>query len=277
MDYFFIADYFEEQCPQGGAEIATEVVINGLIQRGHQVNKINCNNFNENILKKDANIIVCNFALLSDIHKDRIIEHGNYSIYEHDFKMISTRNPSNYKDLTAPKEHIINELFYKRAEKVIAQCNKHVEVIKRNIDLDNLISCGGNPWNEDSLNLLSKLSKVEKEHVYAILNHPHPLKNTSGALEFARINNIDIRLINPRPHIQFLSELTKYKGLIFLPNVFETFSRISFEARCLGLEIIGNQNISFLYEESSYLKGDDLINLTRENTQRIIDIFEKKI
>lgn len=274
MNYFFIADYFEEQCPQGGAEIATEVVINGLKSRGKNVFKINSNKFDTNILKPDAKLFVCNFLLLSEENKNKIIEHGNYSIYEHDFKMISTRNPSNYPLFTAPKEHIINEDFYKKAQKVIAQCDKHLEIINRNLQLDNLISSKGNPWNSDSLDLLSKLSKVEKENVYAILNHGNSLKNTAGSLEYARANNIDIRLISARPHTDFLSELTKYKGLIFLPKVFETFSRISFEARCLRLQILGNENIAFLYEESSYLKGDDLINLTRENTKRIIDIFE---
>jgi hypothetical protein len=202
------------------------------------------------------------------------MEYGNYSIYEHDFKMISTRNPCNYPLLTAPKEHIINEDFYKKADKVIAQCDKHLEIINRNLQLDNLISAKGNPWNNDSLDLLSKLSKVEKEDVYAILNYSNPIKNTIGTLEFARTNNLDIRLISLRPHAEFLLELTKYKGLIFLPTVFETFSRISFEARCLGLQIIGNENIAFLYEESSHLKGDELIDLARENTQKIIDIFE---
>ena len=274
MNYFFIADYFEEQCPQGGAEIATEVVINGLKSRGKNVFKINANKFDTSILKSDSKLFVGNFTLLSEDVKNKIIEHGNYSIYEHDFKMISTRNPSNYPLFTAPKEHIINEDFYKNANKVIAQCDKHLEIINRNLQLDNLISSKGNPWNSDSLDLLSKLSKVEKENVYAILNHGNSLKNTAGSLEYARSNNIDIRLISARPHTEFLSELTKYKGLIFLPNVFETFSRISFEARCLGLQILGNENIAFLYEESSYLKGDDLINLTRENTKRIIDIFE---
>jgi hypothetical protein len=274
MNYFFIADYFEEQCPQGGAEIATEVVINGLKSRGKNVIKVNSNKFDSNILQSDSKLFVCNFMFLSHEAKNRIVEHGNYSIYEHDFKMISTRNPSNYPLFIAPKEHIINEDFYKKADKVIAQCDKHLEIINRNLQLDNLISAKGNPWNNDSLDLLSKLSKVEKEDVYAILNHPGVLKNTVGALEYARSNNIDIRLISARPHKEFLSELTRYKGLIFLPNVFETFSRISFEARCLGLQILGNQNIAFLYEESSYLKGDELIDLTRENTQKIIDIFE---
>lgn len=281
MDYLFISDYFVEDGIMGGAELADMAVIDGLIQRGNSVSKIRSRSCDGNedflnaISQKDIKIIVSNFSEIDTFSKNFIIDRGNYIIYEHDFKMFRSRDPNTYENKIAPKSEIINADFYKKASKVICQSTRHKEVINLNLRLDNIEVANGNPYKESTLDLLESLSPVPKNNMYIIFRHEFPKKNTSGAINFALTNNLDFSVIALTTHEKFLTKLSQYYGMIFFPLAFETFSRVSFEARCLGLEIIGNENISFLYEPYFNLKGIDLINFARQNNSKIIDLFDE--
>jgi hypothetical protein len=280
MDYLFISDYFIEDGLIGGAELADMAIINGLIQRGHSVSKIRsrqCDNNPEflNILaNKNTRIIVSNFFEIDTFSRNSICDRGNYLIYEHDFKMIRSRDPNIYENKVAPKSDIVNSDFYKKAFKVICQSNRHRDVVNMNLPLDNIEVSKGNPYKQSTLDLLEALSFTPKNGIYAILKNHFPKKNTIGTINFALENNIEFTVLNITNHERFLIKLSSYYGMIFMPLAFETFSRVSFEARCLGLEIIGNENISFLYEPYAKLKGIDLINFARENYESIITLFE---
>lgn len=276
MDYYYISDFFTDEWPNGGAEIADKNVMEFLISAGHTVNKIKCSDFNNNLSlldNKNYNVVVSNFANLSENAKEIIIQHKNYIIYEHDFKMFKGRDINNYSDHIVPPYEIVNLDFYKNAKKVIVQSTKHLELIRKNINIHNLISAKCNPWSDDLLDLLEVLSTLKKNNLHAITKSPHHKKNTIGAIEYALHQNIDFAVISPKPNKYFLAEFAQYQGFLFFPLVFETFSRVSFEAKALNLNVIANKNISFLYEDYAVLSGIELIKYARNNNKYIVKLF----
>lgn len=273
VNYLFIADFFTDQIPNGGAEIANSVIIEGLIKLGHNVSTINSHNVHSGIIEDfQGKIIVGNFLGLSD-HCIEALKSKDYIIYEHDFKMLRARCPLQYQDLKAPDSEIINKEFYEKARKVILQSQRHRDVVYQNLKLDNLVSAPCNPWREEDLKLLEVLSKNKKTHGPAVLVYGVQQKNTIGAINYCLQNGIDCNILHTKPHGDFLLELSKHSTLVFFPLVFETFSRVAFEARCLGLELLANENISFLHEDSAKLKGLELIDFARKSNKKILDLF----
>ena len=84
--------------------------------------------------------LISNFVSLSPELK--LLQYGSfeYSIIEHDHKYIKSRNPAVYHEFTAPDDRIINHDFYKNAKCVFCQSVKHAEVLKQNLNVDNVIN-----------------------------------------------------------------------------------------------------------------------------------------
>ncbi len=270
----FIQDFFMEDHSWGGAEIADDTLIKKLIDRGHEVERKHSEHVTVPYIKERDNLfIVSNFIRLSEDARYALMS-KKYIIYEHDSKWNRARDISAYPDYKVPADNIINFNFYESAHKVILQSKRHLELTKKNLGLSNLISAGGNPWSDESLEFLESLQSVEKTRDYAILEHPYPQKNFHGAIDFAIKNRFDFGVIYQQDQKGYLEQLAKFKSLIFIPKVFETFGRTSCEARCLGLDVLTNANVSFFHEGYASLKGMELIERLRQNTSSIVDLFE---
>ena len=113
-----------------------------------------------------------------------------YIIYEHDHKYLTTRNPSVFPNFKAPKEAIINYEFYKEAIAVLCQSNFHKEIVEKNLELENIISVGGNLWSTESLNLMEEISQKEKNKACSVLKSNIGHKNTLEALRFCQVKNL---------------------------------------------------------------------------------------
>lgn len=275
MKILFIADWFTDQFPNGGAEIANDVIIENLTNQGYNVVCRKTGETNTDEINAAELVLVANFLLLSEELKKYLTDNSRYVIIEHDFKMLVARCPLKYKGYY-PKQEIINQDFYNKAVKVICQSERHAQTVKQILPECNVTWFDCNPWRESDLDLLEKLSENQKNGYYAILGHGVPQKNTIGAINFCLSQGIDFCLIHPKPYQDYLTSLSKCSGLVFLPLVFETFSRVSFEALCLNLEIIGNENISFLYSEAAQLRGKELINFARQNNKSIVNYLTLK-
>lgn len=269
---YFIQDLFKKDHAWGGAELADDVIITKLRERGHEVNCIHSYHVNPDIIKNGDNFIVSNFNRLSEDAKYALMS-KKYIIYEHDSKYNKKQDLAQYPDYKVPPSDIINFNFYESAQKVILQTKKHLEVTEMNLGLKNLVSAGGNPWSDANLELLESLQGVEKTRDFAVLQHPYHQKNFLGAIEYAIQNRLDFGVIYQTDHENFLRQLAQFKTLIFLPTVFETLSRVTVEALCLNLAVILCKNVSFQYEDYAHLMGMELINYLRENNERIVDLF----
>ena len=164
MKFVFIADFFADEV-LGGGELNNEELINILISSGYDVEKIKSQDVSASMITDDKVYIVANFIGLNEMCKQRLHK-AQYVIYEHDHKYLITRNPAYYKEFKAPKDHITNYEFYKNANSIICQSNFHAEIVRKNLEFNNIKSVGGNLWHEDTLNTIQEISSQDKNNRY---------------------------------------------------------------------------------------------------------------
>ena len=269
-----ISDFFLEHCV-GGGELNDDELINILISRNHDVEKIQSHVVSEEYLEnnKESFFVVGNFVNLSVGCKE-FLKDCRYIIYEHDHKYLRTRNPAKYRNFIAPQRDILNFYFYKNAKAVLCQSKFHKKVITSNLQIDNVVSLGGNIWPLDALEYMRGISRQEKADVCSIMNSNIPHKNTYGAVKYAEKVNIEHELISDPDYRSFLSKLGQNKKLLFLPKTPETLSRIVVEARMMGCSVITNELVGATSEEWFKLKGEELIDLMVEKRETIASIVE---
>ena len=159
MSIVFIADFFAEQV-LGGGELNNEELINILSSRGHEVFKVNSHVLTPQMVEenRDKKFIIANFVNIP-ANVMPSFYNKQYIIYEHDHKYLTTRNPGDFPDFVAPKEHVINLEFYQNASAVLCQSSFHSEIARKNTDLDNLEMIA-----EFTLRIVEQ-SKVDKANI----------------------------------------------------------------------------------------------------------------
>jgi hypothetical protein len=276
MKYIFIADEFYEHGYHGGAETCNHELIRRLKNDGHEVLSILPFFVNPEFIEynRDDTFIIGNFLSLSEQSKEKLSE-CKYFIYEHDHKYLSTRDPSVFQGYLAPEEYIINRNFYKNSFKVVVQSSTHRDIMALNLNIKN-IEVGMNLWSTEHMNNIKEALKSSiKAFDAVVMDHIYPQKNTKQALEFCEQNNWAVLSIpHNTPHKQFCAAMSYGRRFVFFPKVLETLSRVSIEANCLNTEVVGNDNISYLKEEWSSLRGNDLIEYIEKESENTVKIFE---
>jgi hypothetical protein len=269
-DILFIADFFADQVP-GGGELNNDVLMDNLYKQGHSIRRINSHQVCHLDLVYNKSIIVSNFINLSEENR-KDLQDRDYIIYEHDHKYLPNRNPNVYPNYQAPKEHIINREFYANAKAVLCQSSFHAEIVRRNLELDNIVSLGGNLWPEEHFSLLEELSKQPKADTCAIMSSPIPHKNTHEAVQYCEALGLEYALIPSSDAPTFLRSLGGHSTLVFFPKTPETLSRIVVEARMMGMKTKTTNNIGAIHEDWFSKKGLDLIEYMRGKQEQIINI-----
>jgi len=274
---FFLKDMIEAGIP-GGGELNNHEVIITLREKGHTVETINTFSTSPSWIRKRDNFIIANFLHLSEECKNLLLN-KNYLIYEHDHKYIMSRDPGLYKDFVAPKDQIVNLEFYQKAKAVLCQSNLHMEIIKKNIGLNNLINLSGNLWSADSLEHMKKISQEIKKDKYCILASTVGHKNTSDAMKYCKIKKYDYVLVSDLNYYNFLSKMGENKTFIFFPKTPETLSRVTVEARMMNMKTITNNKVGASKEPWFKFKGEELIDKMNEKretiTDRIIEVLNE--
>jgi hypothetical protein len=273
----FIADFFVEETG-GGGELNNDELVTLLTQKKYNVTKYKSRAVKPSLLNswdQDTKFIISNFVQLSEESKRILEDNKSYIIYEHDHKYVKTRNPADYKNFIAPKEEIINYRFYENAVAVLCQSEFHANIVRTNLNLDNIKSLGGNLWSLESLNLMQDISTKEKVPKYAIMDSNNWHKNTQGAIVACNSNNWEYDLIPPSQYNDFLTRMGRNEKFIFLPKTPETLSRIIVEARMMGMSVITNKLVGATKEDWFELKGSALIDVIRSKRQEIPQIIEE--
>lgn len=272
--FLFLADFYADQV-NGGGELNNEVLIEYL-SRNNEVLKKNTFNFSFEESYKNYKIIISNFIGLSEDQKNNLIKNKNYIIYEHDHKYLKSRNPAKYADYKAPQSEIINYEFYKNANFVLCQSEFHKEILLKNLNINNVISLSGNLWSDEAIQIIEEKSLKNKNKVCSIMLSDNWHKNTEGAIEFCKKNNLYYDLIPPMKNLDFLEKLSNNDTLVFLPKTPETLSRIAVEARMMNMSIKTNKNLGATSEEWFSLKGKDLIKYIKSTMRNnIISTVER--
>ena len=278
MKIAFLADFFVEDGINGGGELNNEELIKLLINKGNDVKKYHTRGLTiQGLPDKETRLIIANFVALREEVKDYIKENYSYIIYEHDHKYLKTRDPSPFKNYKAPEDQLINKEFYQNANAVICQSKLHMQVVERNLQLDNIISVSGNLWSEDLLDYLEEISTPQenKNDVCSIMYSNIANKNMEDSILYCKVNELKSEKIMPCSHKEFLTKLNKNKTLVFFPKTLETLSRIVIEARMLNCKVVTNKKIGAASEEWFKLKGQSLIEKMREKRLQIPEIVLK--
>jgi len=278
MKILFIADFFKDQLP-GGGESNDSNLISYLRSKNFLVTCKNCQDVSADEFSKYNKVIVGNFVSLTANNRDALIKNKNYIIYEHDHKYISTRDPSKYFNFQPPQKDIINKKFYENAEYVVVLSEICKRILKYAIPKANVHNIGCSLWSHDKLNLIEGLSRTQKNNKFAIIESSNRIKGFQQAVELCKKNNIEFEIIKPCSEVELLNRLCEFKGLVFLPQVLETFSRISMEAKMLGLSLLTKPKLIGAASELELFKlnGEQAIAAIRERNKKALNFFENAI
>ena len=271
----FIADFFAEHVP-GGGELNNEELIRMFREKGIFLVKRQSHQVDASYIRKNTKnfFIVANFCNLSPEAK-KALRSESYVIYEHDHKYLKSRNPASYKEFKAPPQDIINHNFYKNAKAVLCQSSFHKGIVEKNLQIDNIVSLGGNLWSMSVLEQLRNFSKEEKLDRCSVMDSTNWHKNTRGAVAYCETSDTDYELIPPLGYADFLKRLGGNKKFAFFPRTPETLSRIVVEARMMGMSVVTNQLVGATQETWFRLKGEELIDHMIEKRGQIFDLVLK--
>tara|TARA_R110000824_G_scaffold101386_7_gene240887 strand:- start:2648 stop:3493 length:846 start_codon:yes stop_codon:yes gene_type:complete len=275
----FIDDFYVEDGFVGGGELNNQELISLLSQRGHDILKINSQDVNISFLgeNKNSKFIVSNFMNLKRKAIEYITNNLNYVLYEHDHKYLSKRNPAFYEDFKAPKDEIVNYDFYKNAMAVFCQSSFHSNIVRKNLELDNIVNLSGNLWSLESLEKIEDFSKIEKNNKCSILDSNIAHKNTSDAISYCAFNKLEYDLVRSNNYLVFLQRIGANNKLIFFPKTPETLSRIVVEARMMGMSVVTNNLVGATKEDWFSLKGAELIEVMKEKRESITSTVLEKL
>ena len=274
---YFVADHFARhnaKYANGGAELDNETFLRWAEKKGYDFTLLRSNDLHVEDIDPEGNYLVANFYEASDPVLQAIQNIGRYSIWEHDHKYCikPDRDPSPYRDFVVPAKYLRWVPFYQGASKIFAFSNLHADVVKRNIKapVEPLGTCF---WTDDNFKLLQELSIRPKNNTWAIINSGHPIKNTKGSIETAQRLGLNFNLIQPAEYTNFLTELSQYMGLVFMPLHLETFSRLVAEAMMMKVKVITDTSLLGCTSEPWYLRnsGASLINILQEKRDKALE------
>ena len=272
----FVSDFFKDDL-LGGGEINDNNLISHL-QLSHEVRKFHSRTVKIDDLNELDSIIVANFTMLSPDVVDFLINEKEYIIYEHDHKYVDTRDPSKFKNFKIPKSRLINNSFYENSVCTVVLSKVCAEVLNDSLPKTLVYNIGCSLWSDETFALLSKINKIKKQHDLCIMKNMNPTKNYYTTLQYCKSMNLSFGEIEPAGQEEFLTQMSQYNKLLFIPTVLETFSRLCAEAKMLNLDVMTNKSmIGFFSEEYSNLKGDELIDCMKERNEKALTFFSEVV
>ena len=255
----------------GGAELTTEALIDAC---PFEYEKIECTSLTKETIDNNPGSfwIFGNFANLSTEAKAHFVKNEKYAVLEYDYKFCKYRNPSLHYitgsecECESTFNAKLNSLFLHKAQSTwwMSQAQKEVYTRKftfleksNNIVLSSVFS-------KSTLDAMKNLDISKKNNKWIILNSSSPVKNSSGAVDYAKDHNMEYELVWGLEHEELLKKLAESKGLVFLPVGEDTCPRLVIEAKLLGCEVIMNENVQHKNEEWFQGSREEIISFLRE-------------
>ena len=124
---------------------------------------------------------------------------------------------------------------------------------------------------------MEQLSKKPKNGKAAILDADFWIKGKNVAVQFCERYQIAYDLIPKQEYYSFLDSLSNYSIYVFFPQVPETLSRVTVEAKMMNLAVITNEFTGAYFEDFYKDSGTKLINQMYGKKEEIIKIVEDLI
>jgi len=264
--YVVVADLFVEDYV-GGAELTLEAILEGCPE---QYIKIHSSSLTPDLIKKYNNKhwILGNFSGVSQESLiELVLSKVKYTIIECDYKYCSYRSSHLHKlqtghecDCHKQKIGKFIRTFFQKANKVFfmseGQMNEYIKLFPQ-FNNDNFL-LQTSTFEQKTLDHLKQLRELRNanghNNKFAILKGGSWIKAEKETVDWALQNQIQFDLIGGFKPEQFLSELSKYRGLVFKPAGFDTAPRLVIEAKLLGLELILNDNVQ--HKDEAWFTSD---------------------
>jgi hypothetical protein len=208
------------------------------------------------------------------------MEVGNYSIFEHDYKIHPSRQPNRYPNEIFPKKELINLDFYRSAKNVFVQSKDHLDCFQANGVQANFVNLSTSIWSDEELTILNTyrdylLDGNRIKHSFAVLDNPIPEKGTQNAVNWCIQNTIDYETIARLDRLTFLEKLSEHPVLVYFPTVKESFCRVVVEARCMDMNVISPKTFGAVKEPWFKMHGADLIEFLRFRSRENLETIQK--
>ncbi len=278
----FLADMFVDEC-DGGAELTSDAIIES---SPYDIIMIRSQDLDVELAEKHANKfwIIGNFFELNDHTKRFIIENINYSTIEFDYKYCKRRNEDLCiilegacnchinPDLNLNANILINSKFiWWMSEKQRILYHNKIPNLRANRQtvLSSVFSC-------NTLNYITELANTANNGKYLIYDTTAALKNTNGAIKFAKQSKMPFNLVGGIDYLDFLYELSLHKGLIYVPLAKDTCPRLVIEAALLNCELYLNKYVQHSTEDwfqNGYIMKEYLAGRTKVFWDKIRELM----
>lgn len=257
----------------GGAEHELDALISYLEENQYNITLVPSGTPIEQLPKN--NILFSNFIKYSEQELNEIINKGfEYSIIENDFKCFPGRIVENpYMENGICKSlKFVN--FYKYAKNVFTVSTKQFDILKKNLPQEtNLINLGISIWSKSDLDYIQKISyniepyKQLFKDIYLLHGTSLATKGLNSGISYCSSNNKIISILPNTDKRTFINNLAKGEAFVFLPEITESYSRVTVEAKMLHNNIIINDKVPSAQEE--YVKNFSGLELIQEVINKI--------
>ena len=269
----YISDFFIDEL-FGGAELSDDTVIRFIESKGYNIKTIKSQTFNPIIHKADT-FIISNFVGLSQENKNWFPSSGvKYMIIERDQKYVRSRNTVMYKDFIAPQSEVVNQTFYRGAEKVYCLTTHSANLILKHIDLINVEPLGCTQFSQEQFDHIRSTYKETKNGKWCII----PGKRSNKAIQLCETQKIPYDYLKNCKWKDLINVISEYEGIVFFSHAVETCCRLVLEARMLGLKVKTDNRVGCTYEDwFGKYKGKELIDFLETKNFEILDKIQKQL
>jgi len=278
----FLADMFIDECV-GGAELTSDAIIKS---SPFEIIEIRSQDLNIELAEKhsDKFWLIGNFFELDNPTKLFILKNINYSLIEFDYKYCKRRNDDLCIILDGtcnchinPNTNLnANILIHSRYLWWMSKMQQKVYHNKIPNLATNRQAVLSSVFSHKTLNYISEIQNTKKNGEYLIYNTMAALKNTVGAIEFAKQKKIPYNLVGDIDYHDFLYQLSLHKGLIYVPLAKDTCPRLVIEAALLNCELYLNKYVQHSTEDwfqNGYIMKEYLAGRTKVFWDKIRELM----
>jgi hypothetical protein len=257
----FVADLFQEDYI-GGGELTTEAIIQGCLL---PIKKIRSTQLTKAFLNSHQHCfwVFGNFSGIPDDTLLFISQNLDYCVIEYDYKFCSYRSPEKHAAANGNKcdcrdsDHgKIVSIFMASAKNLWFMsegqkeyyCNLYSFLDRPSTKV---LSSVFDEWTLDYIE--SAESNRERRDVWLIQDSNSWIKGTQESIEYAEKNNLKYELFSSLSYRDMLKKFSTSKGFISLPRGMDTCPRTFIEAKLMGCETVGNENIQ--HREETWFSG----------------------
>ena len=249
----FVADFFAKDLT-GGAELTSQALIDSVPEDFELVQtysrKVNTNLIEE---EKDSFWIFTNFSGMDYNLIPIIAANIDYSIIEYDYKFCKYRSVEKHfaiegEECNCHEEKIgmVMSAFFLSAKNIWFMSEKQQSIwLDRFQFLENTENIVlSSVFQEEFFAKIKKLKESEIDRSgWLVFDSSSWVKGTEDSENYCIEKGLEYKKIKDLPYDDFLMELRKSEGVVYLPPGGDTCPRMIIEAKLLGCKLVINENV----------------------------------